>query len=616
VTAATASRIRALDLLACGLVFGAGAAIFSWTLGFELLSWEDQRYILENPWIRELSRANLTRIFTQPILANFVPLTFLGYALDYALWGENPFGYHLHSVLLHAVNGVLVWLVARELSGSRSVALVAGLFFAVHPSHVESVAWVSGRKDLLALTFTLGSLYAHLRARAGGSHARLLFAASLLSYALALLSKVVVILLPVFLLLLDAVERPGRWPERVRPLWGLVRGKLVFLPVGALALLASWGPQVTARAAYAADPLQYALVKGHAAWLYLGLLSGLRVGQPSYDVPDLGLAGSRLAALAGLLALGGAAVAIWRGRTRIVVLSTGWILLMIAPALAFPLVAHAADRFLYLPSFGFCLLLATSIARTGERQPALRPAVVAVSVGLCALFSIQTLRYLPVWRDSDSFWSHVESTTRGSLGRLGLAKVRIAQGRLDEAEALLRRTPGGPTLPLLTTLADLRWRQGRPEAALEALARAIDHVRGARPGYGETAQERRTIAHLQVRRGELYEEMGDLERALDEFRGARRLAPDHAGARRREQRAQRRLDAQRGSGGPEPGRSSGRPRGGDPLSFADARLRPERGTFDEQGSVPEEGRSQDRRASGEAEGGSSQGEGSIGRRPT
>src|SRR5262249_15434254 len=151
-----------LSLLA---VFGVSFLVHARTLGFAFLtSWDDPTYIVQNPWIRGLTRENLFHVFTQPYFANYLPLHLVSYMVDYAFWDLCPFGYHLQSVLLDAINAGLAVLVVRRLFGRLSLALLAGLLFAVHPSHVEAVAWVSIRKDLLSTAFLLLTLLFYLEA--------------------------------------------------------------------------------------------------------------------------------------------------------------------------------------------------------------------------------------------------------------------------------------------------------------------------------------------------------------------------------------------------------------------------------------------------------------------
>ena len=138
--------------------------VFSNVLSAQLLRfWDDNRYVTENPYLRSLDLPNLWAMFTRFYFANYAPVVLLSFALDYRVWGLQPFGYHLTSLLLHGLNVALAYAVARRLLGSRTGALVAALVFAVHPLQVEAVVWVAGRKTLLCGSFALLALLCYMR---------------------------------------------------------------------------------------------------------------------------------------------------------------------------------------------------------------------------------------------------------------------------------------------------------------------------------------------------------------------------------------------------------------------------------------------------------------------
>jgi len=162
-------RAAPWDVAAPFLVAIAAIATYLPALSYQFLNWDDNVYVLNNPWIRAWSIENLAHIFTKPYYANFLPLHLVSYMVDYRLWGLNPTGYHLQSIVLHALNAALAVLVVKRMLGCSAVAFLAALLFAVHPSHVEAVAWISIRKDLLSTLFALLTLYLYLRASSAGS---------------------------------------------------------------------------------------------------------------------------------------------------------------------------------------------------------------------------------------------------------------------------------------------------------------------------------------------------------------------------------------------------------------------------------------------------------------
>ena len=196
--------------------------VYLGSLSCGFINLDDPFYIANNQLIKSLDLHGLRRIFTEAHLGAWLPLTYVSFAVDYHFWGNNPIGYHLTNILLHAANAFLVVLLAdmfcRErfaVTGSgpgnkwtyAGMLLLAGLFFAVHPLRVESVAWAAERKDVLNGFFTLASILAYLgyarRRQSGGRQAISLYLLALVLFVLSLLAKQVSVTLPVIMLLLD-----------------------------------------------------------------------------------------------------------------------------------------------------------------------------------------------------------------------------------------------------------------------------------------------------------------------------------------------------------------------------------------------------------------------------
>jgi hypothetical protein len=150
-------------------VIPAGLALLAFLLyantidGHFFYSWDDNRYVTENTLMRDISPQGIYNMFSQFYFAAYIPVTILSYAVDYAIWGMNPIGYHLQNIILNAANAALVYIFLKRLLDNRGVALIAALLFTVHPLQVESVAWVAERKNLLSLFFMLLSFLSHMR---------------------------------------------------------------------------------------------------------------------------------------------------------------------------------------------------------------------------------------------------------------------------------------------------------------------------------------------------------------------------------------------------------------------------------------------------------------------
>src|SRR5437899_6317045 len=204
------------------------------TLDNQFVNWDDDKNLLKNPHYRGLGWSQLRWMWTAFHLGHYIPLTWMTFGLDYLLWGMNPLGYHLTNLLLHAANAVVFFFVVLRIltralpnPSERGEALavssgVAALVFAIHPLHVESVAWATERRDVLSGLFYLVTILLYLRACERGERGRGWYRLSVAVFVCALLSKSMVVNLPVVLLILDVYPlrrlggAVGWWSEPAR----------------------------------------------------------------------------------------------------------------------------------------------------------------------------------------------------------------------------------------------------------------------------------------------------------------------------------------------------------------------------------------------------------------
>ncbi len=477
------------------------AAVFLPALGNGFVNWDDDENLLANPHYRGLGSAQVRWMFTSTRTGHYIPITWLTLGLDYVLWGMNPAGYHATSIALHALNALLVYALARRLltlavdaraAAIRCGAAAAALFFGVHPLRVESVAWITERRDLVMGCFALLAFLAYLRAVDAGAEGRLDVRwgwAGVGCFALALLSKSAAVGLPVVLVALDcyplgrmtrAAGPPLRrfWRLAVTekaPFWlpgaavavlmlvvGTRRGLIT--PLGALGILE--------RLAISGYGLAFYLWKTLAPWQLSPLYTLFRPVVPwsaIYLVPG-----------AAVLLITAAAVA---ARHRWPAGLAAW---ACYGALLFPVLGlfHngaqvTADRYTYLACLPWALLAGAGVAWSLEAGAAGRvaPRVAAAAVGsavvLIALFMALTVRQIGVWKDSVTLWRQaaaVEPDSDIPIFYLGWALADA--GRFDEARAHFERAgarvPEG--LPGLRAqfslhLGIVEERAGRPQAA-------------------------------------------------------------------------------------------------------------------------------------------------------
>ncbi len=457
------STLAAFGLLA---LFSLLAFANSLANGF---AFDDESIVVQNRLIKSLSY--LPELFTSDYWASILgpgyggniyrPLVLLSLALNYAVGGLNPFGYHLVNLLLHLAVCSTLYALARQLGLSWVAALATSTLFAVHPLHTEAVTGIVGRAELL---MALGVLLAVLWYLREGAPARLgirCALASWVAFAAALLSKEQAMVLPALLVLADlclvrAVNGGRDWRQAARTASGRYLG--YFLILGAylalrIAVLADPFAQASQEIQFLDNPL------AHVAW-DVRVLTALRVAGKylwllawpmklsadySYNAipvvtapwePTVLLAGL---ALAGLLGLG---VYAWRRGIRPVVFGVGFTVLTFLPASNFlrPIGTIMGERLFYLPSAGLCLLVGAGWDWLGtrSRQSGLRRRVAMASLGIFALviflLTVRTIQRNRDWRNTETLMQSAVQVVPGSAKvQTILSTFLIQEGRIDEA---------------------------------------------------------------------------------------------------------------------------------------------------------------------------------------
>jgi protein O-mannosyl-transferase len=350
---------------------------------------DDQQYVVSNPWIQGLTWKHLAQILSSPYYLNYSPLHLLSYALDYSVAGLNAYAFHLSSNLWAGIVAGLVYLVALTLTQQRITAAIAALLFVVHPAHVEAVAWVSDRKDLVAAAFVLPCVIAYLKYRQRDAVSW--YIVSLLLFLFALSGKLSVAAFPAVLLVFDLVIEK-------RPLGRSIIDKIPFL---ILTLLIA----VSVQHAQPSTGLQFDLARDSKAFVQsLWLLTGLG-NYVIYRVPPA--SADRLSQLVGLAILFSLFFSPWflRKRYPVATVSIYWILFTYLPTQILPFSYPVADRYLFLPSVGAVILIAWLLIRATEHLHRWKVAAATTLVMVVSfVWLTKTVGYLAEWRDPRSVW--------------------------------------------------------------------------------------------------------------------------------------------------------------------------------------------------------------------
>jgi Tfp pilus assembly protein PilF len=527
-----ARRTRAWAAAAAALAL----ALYAPTLGHGF-TFDDDIVIVKNRLVRSLASLPALVARTEWSGGGFEvpayrPLTDATYALNHAVSGLTPWSYHLANVLLHALAAALVAVLGARLGLSPAAAGVGALLFAAHPLHVESVANVVGRKDVLATVFLLAMMLLHARARAGSVRHGALAA---LAYAGAMLSKEVGVVGIGLAFVLDRTLAAGpdeasggaRPPAHRLPLYAAYAGALG-LYLLAFRAVTSGAPPFTV--AFQDNPVHDAALPVRlmtaVAVIGKGLLLHLL---PLAQSPDYSYAAilpvtspldpRLLGAVAALAAWAAAAVAL-RRRAPVVAWSLAWYLLGLLPAsnLLFPIGTIFGERLLYLPGVALALLAGAGAAAAASRLRLPRPAAVAIAAAALLALSVATVRYSAAWADEEQLFRTAVANQPASTKVHH--KLALVVADRDPAQALehMRRALAisEPNLQAHLAEATILRKLGRPAEEERALRRALE----LGPGNADA------LYGL----GRLAREAGRVDEAVTWWRRALAADPRHAAA--------------------------------------------------------------------------------------
>lgn len=469
----------AVCLLLALLVFAA----FGDTLRHGFINLDDDEYVLHNAHVRAgLTAGSVAWAFTHSYSANWHPLTWISHMLDCQLYGLAPAGHHLTNLLLHSASAIALFLVWWRMTGALARSAVVAALFAIHPLRVESVAWISERKDVLSGLFfmlTLGAYAAYARRPDARRYALVL-----ILFALGLMAKPMLVTLPFVLLLLDY------WPlQRQSGLRKLALEKLPLLLLSAASAVVTLFAQrdVIQPLARISIPLRLGNAI-EATVVYLRQLFWPVDLAVLYPWTPNRVTAPAVVGCAALLVAITVAVVGWRRRRRHLVTGWLWFLVMLLPVIGIVQVgaqAHA-DRYTYLPHIGLLIAMTWSVADLVRQRIVLGAATATALMGLLILSRAQVTH----WRDSESLWTHTILATSNHAvisidpsTEVYLGHALSERGKLAEAIARYQNAIGiDPNhAPACSALGVALLETGDAAGSLSALQRAAE----LNPDYGE-----------------------------------------------------------------------------------------------------------------------------------
>ncbi len=440
-------------LLICLALVLAGLIAFEQLRNCEFVNYDDDKYVTDNPHVQVgLNPDSVFWAFTNPHYHMWHPMTSLSYMLDYQISGLNAGRYHMTNLLLHLANTLLLFLILKKMTGALWPSAFVAAAFALHPLHVESVAWISERKDVLSAFFWMLTIAAYLRySQQPGISSYLLV---VVVFSLALMSKPMVVTLPFVLLLLDywPLDR-FQWPRQNESadlprfespeityqkssLWYLICEKIPLLILSAAMCVITFLAQQSGDVVLSFESVPLILRVTNAVISYLMYIekmiwpSGLAVLYPY----RLGV----FEAVAGLLLLLVVSIQVVRRRQTHRYLLVGWLWYLgtLLPVIGLVQAGTQAmaDRYTYLPSIGIFIIVAFGATELAAKWQYLNRPIAISAVVLLAVFMICTHRQVRYWQNNLTLFGHAVEVTEGNYvihNNYGAELSR--KGRFDDA---------------------------------------------------------------------------------------------------------------------------------------------------------------------------------------
>jgi Flp pilus assembly protein TadD len=508
-------------------------ALYNPVTHFSFINYDDNRYVSENRHVQAgLTWSTVKWAFTTLDYANWHPLTWLSHALDCQLFHLNPAGHHFTSILLHAVNVVLLFLLLLWSTRRTGPSFMVAALFALHPINVESAAWIAERKNVLSTTFFFLSIGAYGWYALKPHWKRYSVVAGLLACGLA--SKPMLVTAPFVLLLLDywPLQRIQGWtaPPTVLPVRQAAAGRLFLekLPLlflaGASSVITVLAQKASGAVGMAPFPVSSRLqnaIYSYAIYLWKAVWpADLTVFYP-YAGHSLSI--SRVA-LAATFLLAATAIVIKLCSRGYLLAGWLWFLGTLVPVIGVIQVGSQAmaDRYAYIPLIGIFVMVIWTAADWAKEKKLGLAAQLIPSICLLVALACATYRQVGYWRSNLDLWTHALAVTQHNfIAEVNLGQALTQLNRADEAYPLfVRAAQDAPNDPgARMNIATYLYQHGRQAEALQQYEMAAQL--GSEPGL---------LATIYTNLGSVYSDRGDYAKSQASFEHALRLNPDQATA--------------------------------------------------------------------------------------
>lgn len=508
--------------LICAALIIITAVIFSQVSQFDFINLDDPSYVYENPHIAAgFSHNTLVWAFTTTREGAWQPLVWLSYLVDHEMDELNAGTYHTTNLILHVANVLLLFLLFLRITGAKWKSAFIAALFAIHPLHVEPVAWIASRKDVLSTLLWLLTLMAY--ARYVSAPCRKRYALVVVAYVLAVMSKPMVMTLPIIMLLLDY------WPlERMKsPIDGklllrLVKEKIPLLIISGFSLAFAFAGQISGRSLGTLGQYPLGVRLANAVLSYFIYIVrtiwptrlALYYPHPLNSIPVLYTVGSVV-----FLAVVSLLIARAARTRRYLLVGWLWYIVMLVPVSGIVQFGHHAnaDRFMYLPLVGLAIIAAWGVCDLARSKP-----VLPATLGLLAVVASAVVAYPQVgyWRNSLVVWKHaIDVTNKNAYAHCAYASALSKNGQIDASVAEYWKT-----IEIDPKSVQAHYNLGSILDGLGATKEAMAQYETAIKLDPQQAQAHSNLGLMELQQGKVDE-------AIAHYRAAIRAQPDYEIAR-------------------------------------------------------------------------------------